>query len=437
MVENKRAPLGEILLAASKVWQAVKAGSSIDSALRKASSEIPTAFRPAVQSLVYQVARKRALVKFLVDKLAAKKPTPEVSSYLEIALAIALEGNEKPFVLVNEAVNGAKRSRNLKNSANFINAVLRRFLREKETLTKEALLNPSVRFNAPEWWIRKYKKVFKNADAIMELQQRHPPLVLRVNQRRISRDDYLAQLHQANIEAHPVGEVGVALVHAMAASQIPGLQEGLVSVQDAGSQLASQILGVKDGMKVLDCCAAPGGKTGHLLELADIDLVALEMDPERAEKIKENLDRLGLHATVLVADASDMDIDVQHREFDRILLDAPCSASGVVRRHPDIPWLKNQEDINNLAQKQKELLEKNWLRLAKGGRILYAVCSVMPEEGMEQIRNFLQEKSDARLVSFEGALDGYLLLAPQEKTPTEGFMPWVNDGFFYALIEKI
>lgn len=428
--------LSAALMTAAKIWLEIKEGSSIDGALGQVKGEV----KPTVQSLVYAAARKRVLAQWLLKKLAAKPPKPLLASLLEVALAQAVLGEEKPFTVVDQTVRAVKSDKSLASAANFANAVLRRFFRENDELVAEAMAKDEVKFNAPAWWINKYRLVFgKDAEKIMQLQQTHPPMVLRVNRRKLTRADYLKRLEEKGIKgALLVGQDGVALPAPRPVSDIPGFLDGEVSIQDAGSQIAAQILNPADGMIVLDACAAPGGKTGHLLEMADIDLTAIEKDPIRAGRIGENLDRLQLKAEIKIADVGNLQAwNKEGKLFQRILLDAPCSASGILRRHPDIPWLKDLNDVRNLAKTQAYLLDKMWSILEEKGRLLYAVCSIMPEEGIDQIKKFVSSHPDAKLVPFKGAPNGWLRLSPGEKAPDSEFIPWVRDGFFYALLEKI
>ncbi len=435
---HNNAKFSETLLTAVKLWRQVKEGTAIDVALEKLSGDTPPNQRTAAQSLIYQTARKRALVQWLLRRLARRVPPEPLASLLEISLASAVSGKEKPFVLVDESVKAVKSISTLKTSASFVNAVLRRFYREEKELLAQANLNDGVRANAPKWWREKYREIFKeNTDQIIEVQAKHPPLTLRVNCRKTTREKYLEKLQQLKQEALPVGLQGVVLQNAVAVSEIPGFADGEVSVQDAGSQMAAQILAPEDGMRVLDACAAPGGKTCHLLEQAKVELTAVEKDPLRAQRINQNLQRLGLKAEVVVQDIIAFVEGYKGAAFDRILLDAPCSASGIVRRHPEIPWIKDEKDIKELALTQRQILEKTWNILAKHGKILYSVCSVMPEEGINQIERFLAVTPNAKLCAFKGASAGVLLLCPQQKRPNENFLPWVSDGFFYALLEKV
>ena len=278
----------------------------------------------------------------------------------------------------------------------------------------------------------------EQAPEIFALQQKHPPMTLRVNTRKVSVEEAKAKLEKAGIPTERVGKFGLILLSPKPVKDVPGFTEGEVSVQDAGSQLAAELLDAKKGMRVLDACAAPGGKTAHILELAEVDMTALEIDPKRASRITENLDRLGLKAKVAVADAGEPKKWWDGRPFERILLDAPCTASGIVRRHPDIPWSRKPEDIGKLARTQGKLLETMWPLLANNGRILYAVCSVFPEEGPRGIEGFCARHPDAKLIPIGPKGEKLLSLAPAESLQdSDSVWPATHDGFFYALLEKI
>ena len=320
-----------------------------------------------------------------------------------------------------------------------INAVLRRYLREKDELEKKIASRDEVRFNAPAWWIGRIRTIYpKDADRILELGTRHPPMTLRVNVRLMTVEDYLDRLKAAGLEARRVGPEAIELVTPVPVDRIPGFADGLSSVQDAGTQLAAHLLPVKAGDRVLDACSAPGGKTAHILERADCAMTALEIDPARAVKVRETLDRLKLKADIRTADAGDTASWWDGKPFDAILLDAPCTASGVVRRQPDTPWLRRPDDIKKLASEQKRLLKTLWPLLRKGGRMLYATCSIFPEEGTGQMKAFLAATPDARLVPLFAGNDGMLTLLPEESGEwrSDAQLPTVHDGFFYALLEK-
>ena len=256
------------------------------------------------------------------------------------------------------------------------------------------------------------------------------PLTLRVNRRRASREQVLAAFQDAGLAAEPVGAAGLVVATPRPVVQLPGFAEGWWSVQDAGAQRAAELLAPADGMRVLDACAAPGGKTAHLLELADIDLLALDADAGRLERVGQNLDRLGLggdRVRLQAADAADLDAWWDGKPFDAVLADVPCTASGIVRRHPDIRWLRRENDLRRTAALQTRILDALWRTVAPGGRLLYVTCSVFPIEGTRQALEFLQRHPEARRLD----APGQLLPVAVDATPAEQ-----QDGFFYALFAK-
>src|SRR5690606_35653654 len=279
-----------------------------------------------------------------------------------------------------------------------VNAVLRNYLRRREELEGSIAADEVARHQHPSWWIARLRAQYPVAwSGVLEAGNAHPPMTLRVNGRRLTRDAYLARLTHAGIEAETVGASGVRLARPCPVHELPGFAEGEVSVQDAAAQHAAPLLALADGQRVLDACAAPGGKTGHLLESAEIDPLALDQNPSRVARIEQNLERLGLRATVQVADAAALDDWWDGQPFDRVLLDAPCTGSGVVRRHPDIKWLRREADIAGFAAQQRRLLEALWRVVAQGGTLLYVTCSVFAEENRLQIADFLARHADARL----------------------------------------
>jgi len=291
------------------------------------------------------------------------------------------------------------------------------------------------RYRHPQWWIDALRAAYPHAwEAALLESNRHPPMVLRVNRRRLPASAYLEKLERAGIPARALGEEAMLLEKPCRVERLPGFAAGEVSVQDAGAQRAAPLLDVRDGMRVLDACAAPGGKTGHLLELARCELLAVDADRERARRIAENLSRLGLAAKIVVGDCREPESFSEGRTFDRILLDAPCSASGVVRRHPDIKWLRRRTDASGFAHTQAELLEASWRVLAADGKLLYATCSVFPEENREQVSAFLLRHPEAVMLPLSG-LAGW----GEGAQPSSGgqILPSAySDGFFYALLEK-
>ncbi|EGC97891.1 16S rRNA methyltransferase B, partial [Burkholderia sp. TJI49] len=359
------------------------------------------------------------------------------------ALALLLDAADEaaypPFTVVDQAVTAIGARRECAFAKGMVNAVLRRFLRERDALVAALQADPVARWNYRAWWIDAVKRAWPDAwQAILAAGDRQGPLTLRVNARRSTVDAYLDTLRANGIEAAAIGRHAVRLASALPVERIPGFADGVVSVQDAGAQLAAEWLGARDGMRVLDACAAPGGKTGHLLELADVEVVALESDATRATRIGENLARLSLAADVRVGDAGSPDAWHDGRPFDRILADVPCSASGIVRRHPDIRWLRREADIAALVAEQRRILSALWPLVKPGGELLYVTCSIFPEEGELQARWFEAACEDAVRLDAPGQLlpravpdgvrGGAAVGALDQNTD--------HDGFFYARFQK-
>jgi len=347
-----------------------------------------------------------------------------------------------PHTLVDQAVEAAKRSEATRHQASFINGCLRRFLREQEALTARACQNPQAVWNHPAWWISQLRKDHPvHWQAILRANNTQAPLVLRINQRKTTQAQYLSALAAINLGAYPVLENGLVLAQARPVTALPGYAEGHFSVQDAAGQRAAPLLQgalrtppAGQRLKILDACAAPGGKAAHLLERMDCDVVALDIDARRCERMTGNLQRLGLQADIRVGDASKPGRWRQPGEmFDGILLDAPCTASGIVRRHPDVRWLRRATDIEQMAAVQRQLLESLWPLLKPGGHLLYATCSVFLAEGQNQAAAFAERHSDALRLEAPG------LLMPQHANAAALLADnsaGENDGFYYALFEK-
>ena len=429
--------LSEALLNSAFYWEKIKSNClSLDKALSHCASLRDPQTRAAVQSLLHTTIRHRAKVELISTKLLKKRPTPAVESLLEVALSLLISNQEKPFTVVNQSVAAAKSSPETSFASGFINAILRNYLRNQEEFSKLFNKNLNARFNAPGWWISKVRKSFPTQwESILATQTKHPPLTLRVNQRKISTEKYIELAQKAGFQVRAIGHQAVILMPPCPVQKIPGFTDGWVSVQDAGSQLVADFIHPTPNSKVLDTCAAPGGKTAQLLEMFDVDVTSVEIDPSRADKIHETLERLGLHATVKVGDASDLTFLKSLGNFDVIVLDAPCTASGIVRRHPDIPWTRRPEDIQKLACTQAKILQTVWEILPKGKDLLYIVCSIFPEEGPWQIQSFLKQHHDAELKLLPFGKDGMLRLVPTENETIAG-LPQVHDGFFYALLHK-
>jgi len=429
-------PLWRQLQAVAGALQAIRSGVSGTAALNAVLPEL----RPGVQSLLFHVLRSLGRAQALRERLAARPPAPPVDALLCTALALAWQEQDAPyevFTLVNQAVEAAKRTSSTRGQASFINACLRRFLREREALVAATDDQPVARWNHPQWWIERLKNDWPGQwQQILAANNRHAPMSLRVNVRRASLASYLQTLAAAVLDAVPDGPCGLALTQPRPVPDVPGFADGVVSVQDAAAQMAAPLLlsGLASaGLRVLDACAAPGGKTAHLLEIADCHVTALEIDAQRSQRMHQTLQRLGLQAQVVVADAALPATWWDGQLFDAILLDAPCSASGIVRRHPDVRWLRRPTDIAQLVAIQARLLRVLWPLLKPGARLLYCTCSVFKAEGHDQIETFLAHNTDARLLPSPGHL-------MPSNGDNAGAVPdnqhGDHDGFYYALLEK-
>lgn len=419
----------------------VHEGGTLGAALAAAAaSEDATGGRrhALVQELAFGTLRYWGTLDALTRRVA-KKPLsdPLLACLVAVALYQLDHTRAPPFAVVNHAVdNAAAMVRPAAKS--LVNALLRRYLRERDTLQEAVRMDPVARFSYPRWWIDRVAVDFPDAwRAILDAGNERPPLTLRANLRVVTRDALLARFAADGIAASPVGSAGIIVVKPRPVAALPGYGEGAFSVQDAGAQLAAPLLRPERGMRVLDACAAPGGKTTHLAELADAAIVALDVDPARLTRVRENLARLphgGAQVDVREGDAANPSTWWDGRPFDLILADVPCTASGIVRRHPDIKWLRRDADLASFAQQQARLVESMWACLAKGGRLLYATCSVFRDENEAQIEAFLNAHPDA--------LRETLTFAPDVAARGGQLLPWLpgaghnQDGFFYALLGK-
>ncbi len=433
--------LAEVLRHAAAAWQLFRGGRSLDYALGAALAA-RSDLRPAVQDALYTAVRRLAASEHIVERLAARAPAPEVAALLAVSLAQLHGDAHSHYTVVDQAVTAAQQSLQTQAAAGFVNALLRNFLRQRESLSAEVQREATLRYNLPPWWIERLRGEYPDDwTMIAESQQRMPPLVLRVNSRRLSVGDYLTRLAELGMAATRIGAQAVWLHQPRPVAQIPGFAAGEVSVQDAGAQLAAPWLAAAAGMRVLDACAAPGGKTAHLVELGADDVTALEIDAARAVRIEDNLRRCHLFARIIVGDAERPAAWWSPKgqiSFDRILLDAPCTASGIVRRHPDIPWLRRASDVAQLTTVQANLLDALWPLLRVGGRLLYVVCSLFPEEGRAQIARFGERHADARRLPLPASqlLPTSMIAAAAAPAWQGATEPTLHDGFFYALLEK-
>ncbi|MBL8327558.1 MAG: 16S rRNA (cytosine(967)-C(5))-methyltransferase RsmB [Rubrivivax sp.] len=440
---------------------AVREGQSLTDVLAGVAPDL----RPGVQALSFHVLRWLGAAQALRGLLAERAPPPRVDALLLTSLALLWPASQPPYAahtLVDQAVAAARRR--APASAGFVNAVLRRFLREQPALVERLASSPEASLNHPPWWIRRLQADWPGqAESLLRAAQGRPPMSLRVNRRRMTPGDYLQQLESAGLSARldplpglrgagqlPPGAaqepLSITLDQPCAVSRLPGFADGWVSVQDSSAQVAAPLLlggspaqplpPLPPGARVLDACAAPGGKTAHLLELAELELLALDQDAARLLRVRENLQRLGLRAQVQAGDARQPVAWWDGRPFDAILLDAPCTASGIVRRHPDVRWLRRASDVEALAQTQAALLDALWPLLRPGGRLLYATCSLFKAEGSHQIDAFLQRQPGGTAL-LHPASPGHLLPLPQNaETPLSDAGAPPGDGFCYALLVK-
>jgi 16S rRNA (cytosine967-C5)-methyltransferase len=435
--------LSRQLQATAAVVQAVRAGRSLTAEL----ASVPPELRPGVQALAFQVMRQWGRAMALRERLASKAPPPAVDALLCTALALGWQGDGAPYpvhTLVNQAVEAARQQRQTQNQSGFINACLRRFLREREALVADTDSDPQARWNHPRWWVARVQEEYpEDWQKLLDMAQQPAPMSLRVDTRQHSVADYQARLLDMGLAAKPVGASGLQLERAVPVHQLPGFELGHVSVQDAAAQVAAPLLlqglEAEGPWRILDACAAPGGKTGHLLACyPNAQILALDVDAVRCQRIEDNLQRLGAQAQarahVRAADAAQPAQWWDGVAFDAILLDAPCTASGIVRRHPDVRWLRRPGDSAQLAQTQAQLLKALWPLLTPGGRLLYCTCSVFRSEGDDTVQAFLQRNTDARMLPSPGHLiPGKIPMGLPVKHNALG----EHDGFYYALLEKI
>jgi 16S rRNA (cytosine967-C5)-methyltransferase len=417
---------------------AVRQGRSLGDAL----AAVPAPLRAGVQALAFHSLRQLGTCEALVTLLADRAPPPPLRALMSVALALLLTpdapGASYPaHTVVDQAVRAAQKDRRWQRQAGFLNACLRRYLRESAALLAQVAQDPVARWNHPTWWIDRLRRDHPaDWESVLLANNQPGPMTLRVNRRRTSREALAQALAAQCVPSRPVGEHGLELSHPLPVDQIPGFADGHCSVQDEAAQRAAPLL--LDGLttprpRILDACAAPGGKTAHLLEAADAEVLALDIDPQRCTRINDNLRRLGLAADVRPADAARPADWWDGRPFDAILLDAPCTASGIVRRHPDVRWLRRDSDVAALARTQRHLLDALWPLLRPGGRLLYATCSVFRAEGSDQAEAFLQRHTDARAAPAPGHL------LPGTTGGCGQFndnRPGGPDGFFYARFDK-
>ncbi len=459
--QKPRTSTSRRLAAAAKVaTRVIDGGQALDDALLSESERVAPEDRPAVQALAYGTIRwwprLERIAALLLDRPAAL--APPVRALIGVGLHQLEHSSHPAHAMVDESVEGA-RLIGAPRATGLVNAVLRRFLREREQLLARIGDDPVARHAHPRWLIETLRGDWpQHWRTVLEENNRQAPMWLRVNRRRTSVAQYLDTLRAAGIDAARAGpteasgpgeasdllevngpaETGaladaIRLVEPCDVDELPGFADGLVSVQDCAAQLTAPLLDLRDGLRVLDTCAAPGGKACQALEHADVDLTAVDAAAERLETVRENLARLRLQATVLGGDATAPATWWDGRPFDRILIDAPCSATGVIRRHPDIKLLRRPADLQSLARQQDALLRAAWPMLAPGGRLLYATCSTARAENHEVVARFLAEEPSAGSVPVPAVLGHVSPDAPGlQILPGEAGM----DGFYYACLER-
>ncbi|MDO5356335.1 MAG: 16S rRNA (cytosine(967)-C(5))-methyltransferase RsmB [Conchiformibius sp.] len=415
--------LAQVQQLAADVFIEVENGKNLSdtlAAVLSRHSELSAQDKGMLQDIAYGVQRYRGSLNFMLVQMLNKPPQqPRLRALLLAAMYQLQHTRNAPHAVVNEAVRHSARLDGGRYRA-LSNAVLRRFQREMPRFQAACAADRTAKYNLPEWFARRLQNDYpQHWHNIAAAFQTRPPLTLRINRRRSDAATYLALLQQHGLNGKILDDYALMLDEAVPVAKLPGFADGMVSVQDFGAQQAVPMLAVRDGERVLDACAAPGGKSGHILESADCELTALDIDAARLQRVDDNLSRLGFQAALHCAAAQDLNHWYNGCPFDAVLADVPCTASGTVKRNPDIKWLRRPQDAAKTAAQQEVLLDALWTVLKNGGRMLLATCSLFEEENAAQCRRFLERHADARLQAER-------LLLPNLK----------QDGFYYALLEK-
>lgn len=417
--------LAYALVASAELVAAVMQGRSLADLFERRAREAqwPDAVRGAVRDLSAGCLRDYGRGDFVLGRLL-HKPLPEaVHAVLLVALHRLNVRPEQAYLIVDQAVEAC--AWHVPGLRGVANGVLRNAMRQHDALGALIEQDTALRHAHPRWWVDRVSAHYPAQwNAILEASNQRAPMSLRANTRRCDVPTLQARLAQSGIATTRFDNGALLLDRPVSVASLPGFAEGLLSVQDAGAQWAAQWLDLASGQRVLDACAAPGGKACHILELAEVELLALEHDAGRVGRIRDNLARLQLEASVVLGDAARPQDWWDGRPFDRILADVPCSASGVVRRHPDIKWLRRPEDIARFAAQQRRIIDALWPVLAPGGKLLYVTCSIFADENGAQVAAFCERHADAMRVAIDGKLEHQLLPTPN------------HDGFFYALLQK-
>jgi 16S rRNA (cytosine967-C5)-methyltransferase len=411
------APLAEALAAAAKAVARVAAGRSLG---------FDEGRDAATTDLCYGTLRRYGRSQAIVAALSSRGQSThaQVEALLWCALYALESGRYADYTVLDQAGRACELLE-LTRAKGYVNALLRAFQRGRAALEAKLQADPQARLQHPLWWIERVRAQYPQAwESILAAGNDHPPMCLRVNTRRTTTQAYIALLAAQHIASQQVGPAAVLLARPVPSARLPGYADGMVSVQDAGAQRAASLLDAQDGQRVLDACAAPGGKAAHILETADVALTALDADGERLRDVAQGLARLGLGAQLVAADCTAPEAWWDGKPYERILADVPCSASGIVRRHPDIKWLRRANDPASFAARQARILDALWRLLGPGGKLLYVTCSVFGAENDEVVEGFLARSPDARRAALA---DG----GPAQLLPAAA-----HDGFYFALLEK-
>lgn len=410
-------------VASRVIYDVMEHQKSLTNVLNSQSQNVVPSDLGLLKEISYGLIRSFTFYNDIANKLIQKRPKGKSKIIFYVILVGLYQLNETRIpdhAAISETVNAAK-SLKLVSLKNFVNAILRRFSREKEQILFSL---QKKYFNHPVWLTEAIKNDYTCWEDILDKNNKKAPLWIRVNTGKIETDAYLKLLNQKKIEytQHPSIETAILIKNAVKVTDLPLFNDGFCSVQDAAAQLAANLLDLKSTDRVLDCCAAPGGKSAHILEsVSDVSLTCVDNDPSRIIKIKENFSRIGLDANIICADVAKLESDeLINSKFNKILADVPCSATGVIRRHPDIKWLRQKEDIPNLVKTQMRILNNVWALLEDDGILVYSTCSILKNENDDQVAQFIAKNKNAKLIKTIQILPG------EEQM----------DGFFYAVLKK-
>jgi 16S rRNA (cytosine967-C5)-methyltransferase len=420
------APLAEALAAAAALVARVAAGRSLTAELERPGRDSIGSARAAVADICYGTLRRYGRSQAIVAALSRRAGVtdPGVEALLWCSLYALESGRYAEYTVVDQSARACVAMQRA-GAKPYVNGLLRNFLRARTGLEARLGADDVAHYCHPKWWIDSVRAAYPVAwEQALAAGNMHPPMCLRVNRRRTTTEAYLKRLAEAGIAARRIDIAALLLERPVPVERLPGFAEGEVSVQDAGAQKAAGLLDLRTGQRVLDACAAPGGKSAHILESADVALSALDADAERCAGVARDQERLGLNARLHTADCTALASWWDGVVFDRILADVPCSASGVARRHPDIKWLRRATDVAAFAARQGRILDALWRTLAPGGKLLYVTCSVFPEENGAVVDAFAARTPESRRAHLPDGAAAQLLPGPE------------HDGFFFSLLEK-